>query len=83
MNKYGFNIKAMWFSEFEGSTEFAYILEWSDKATLEKQWTAFMCDSEWENIKRKFREKYGEIVLAKVRDQVLESTKWFDNKIQA
>ncbi len=81
MQSYGFNIKAMWFSESEGKTEFVYILEWSDKATLEKQWAAFMADSEWEEIKRKSREQYGEMVLAKLRDQVLESTDWFHSKV--
>lgn len=81
MQTHGFNIRAMWLSESEGKTEFVYILEWSDIATLEKQWAAFMADSEWEDIKRKSREQYGEMVLAKVRDQVLESTDWFDNKI--
>ena len=81
MESYGFNIKAMWFSEYGDNTEFVYILEWSDKATLEKQWAAFMGDSEWEEIKRKSREQHGEMVLAKVRDQILESTDWFENKI--
>lgn len=81
MQTYGFNIKAMWFSESEGKTDFVYILEWSDIATLEKQWAAFMTDSEWEEIKRKSREQYGEMVLAKLRDQVLESTHWFHNKV--
>lgn len=81
MQTYGFSIKAMWFSGYEDKIEFVYILEWADTATLERQWTAFMADSEWEEIKRKSREEHGEIVLAKVRDQVLESTTWFDNKI--
>lgn len=81
MQSHGFDIKAMWFSEYEDKTEFVYILEWSDKTTLEKQWATFMVDSEWEDIKRKSREQHGEMVIAKVRDQVLESTDWFDNKI--
>lgn len=81
MKTYGFDIKAMWYSEYEGNTEFVYILEWSDTETLEKQWAAFMADSEWEDIKRKSREQYGEMVLSKVRDQVLESTDWFENKM--
>ena len=80
MQTYGFDIKDMWFSEFENTTEFVYILEWSDIATLERQWAAFMVDSECEDIKRKSREQYGEMVLAKVRDQLLRSTDWFNNR---
>ncbi|MFO0971312.1 MAG: NIPSNAP family protein [Candidatus Saccharimonadales bacterium] len=81
MQTYGFDIKATWYSESADKTEFVYILEWSDTETLEKQWTAFMADKEWDGIKLKSREQYGEMVLAKVRDQVLESTDWFMNKI--
>ena len=81
MQTYGFVINAMWYSDFEDKTEFVYILEWSDIETLEKQWMAFMTDKEWEDIKLKSREQYGEMVLAKVRDQAIESTDWFDNKI--
>jgi hypothetical protein len=40
-----------------------------------------MADAEWGEIKRRSREEHGEMVLAKVRDQILESTDWFDNKI--
>ena len=81
MKSHGFNIKAMWYSEFEDKTEFIYILQWPDSATLHKQWSAFMADSEWEDIKRKSREEHGEMVLAKVRDQILSSTDWFKNTI--
>jgi hypothetical protein len=81
MKSYGFDIKAMWYSEFDNKTEFVYILKWSDVTTLQAQWEAFMADAEWENIKRKSREEHGEMVLAKVRDQVLESTSWFNNSI--
>jgi len=81
MQTYGFDIKAMWFSEFQDKTEFVYILEWLNTATLEKQWAAFMADSEWEEIKRKSREVHGEMVLAQIRDQVLEPTDWFDNRV--
>ncbi len=81
MQSYGFDIKAMWYSKFEDRTEFVYILEWSDTKTLEKQWAAFMADKEWEDIKLKSREQHGEMVIAKVRDQILESTDWFSNNI--
>lgn len=81
MHKYEFDIKAMWYSEKENKSEFVYILEWPNKETLTEKWAAFMNDAEWEAIKQKSREEHGEMVLAKVTDQILESTNWFDNKI--
>lgn len=81
MKSHGFSIKAMWYSEFENKTEFIYILEWPDTVTLEKQWAAFMADAEWEDIKKKSREQYGELVLVKVRDQIIEPLGWFENPL--
>lgn len=81
MKSYGFAIVSMWYSDFEGNTEFVYILRWADEATMRKQWAAFMADTEWKNIKQKSREDYGEMVLAKVRDQVLDTVGWFDNPV--
>lgn len=81
MKSYNFRIVAMWYSEFEGNTEFVYILAWPDEATMRAQWDAFMADAEWAEIKRQSREAHGEMVLAKARDQVLEDTAWFSNKV--
>lgn len=81
MKSYDFNIVAMWYSEYEGDTEFVYILQWPDEDTMRKQWAAFMADAEWEAIKKQSRKTYGEMVLAKVRDQVLTDTDWFSNAI--
>ncbi len=81
MKSYNFNIVAMWYSELEGNTEFVYILEWPDETTMRTQWDAFMADTEWEAIKNQSREAHGEMVLAKVRDQVLEDTEWFSNAV--
>lgn len=80
MQKYGFIINDMWYSVQDDKTEFVYILEWENTAILDKKWADFMADIEWEEIKRKSREEHGEMVLAKVRDQVLETTNWFKNK---
>lgn len=76
MKSYGFSIKSAWFSELDDKMEFVYILEWPDEQTMRKQWQAFMSDSEWEEIKNKTRKESGEMVLAKVRDQVLTSVEW-------
>jgi|GEM_PF-858817 len=81
MKSYDFNIVAMWYSECEGNTEFVYILKWPDEDTMRKQWVAFMADTEWEAIKKQSRETYGEMVLAKVRDQVLTDTDWFGRAV--
>lgn len=81
MKSYGFDIKAMWYSEFNDKTEFVYILQWPDKTRLQKQWEAFMADVEWEEIKRTSRETYGEMVLSKERDQILNPTEWFENGV--
>jgi len=81
MKSYGFSVAAMWYSEFDDQLEFVYILEWPDREAMQKQWEAFMADIEWEDVKKKSREQYGEMVLGKARDQILEDTSWFENRI--
>jgi hypothetical protein len=86
MKLHNFKIVGMWYSEHDGNTEFIYILQWPDETTMREQWAAFMADAEWEDIKKQSREAYGEMVLAKVRDQVLTDVDWFsktDNRVQA
>jgi len=86
MKLYNFKIVGMWYSEHEGTTEFIYMLRWSDETTLRKQWAAFLADAEWIDIKKQSRAAYGEMVLAKVRDQVLTDVDWFsktDDVVQA
>lgn len=81
MKSYGFTIVAMWYSELANKTEFIYILQWPNEATMDKQWKAFMADAEWEDIKRESRAAHGEMVLAKIRDQILDPVDWFHNTI--
>lgn len=81
MHKHGFEIVAMWYAESVEGLEFIYILRWPDEATKEKKWATFMSDNEWDKIKHESREKHGEMVLAKVRDQIISETDWFQNKI--
>jgi len=81
MKSYGFNIIAMWYSETDETTEFVYILSWSNEETMRKQWEAFMTDAEWENIKKKSRALHGEMVLKKVCDRTLNPTDWFNNSL--
>ena len=81
MRSYGFDIKAMWYSEGSDNTEFVYILRWADQSTMKQQWDLFMADEEWTAIKNSSREQYGEMVLGKVKDQILTEVDWFKNLI--
>ncbi|HEU5186477.1 MAG TPA: NIPSNAP family protein [Gemmatimonadaceae bacterium] len=52
MERYGFHILATWESKRPGRTEFVYLLEWPDTATMRIRWTQFLADTEWIAIKR-------------------------------
>lgn len=63
MAKYDFDIQAMWQSEFDGATEFVYLLHWPDVATMQTRWDAFMADEEWAAaIKRETGAQHGTFV---------------------
>jgi heme-degrading monooxygenase HmoA len=62
MKKYGFDILAMWESTHDGATEFVYLLNWPDVATMKARWAKFMADEEWAAIKRETGAKYGNFV---------------------
>lgn len=62
MAKHGFEIRAMWQSEFDDATEFIYLLDWPDVATMQKRWAAFMADEEWAAIKRETGAQHGTFV---------------------
>jgi hypothetical protein len=81
MKSYGFDITAVWYLEYDETTEFVYILRWPNEEVMRKQWSAFMSDAEWEDIKRESRELHGELVLKKVCDRTLKPTDWFDNSL--
>jgi heme-degrading monooxygenase HmoA len=52
MHDHGFAIRAMWETRTESRTEFVYVLEWPDEATMKARWADFMADAEWNRIKR-------------------------------
>ena len=62
MKKYGFDILATWESAHDGATEFVYLLNWPDVATMKARWAKFMADEEWAAIKRETGAKYGNFV---------------------
>jgi NIPSNAP len=80
MAKYDFRIVAMWESKFDGRTEFVYLLEWPDQATMRDRWEKFMADEEWAEIKRVTGAKHGDLVGA-IEDRTLELTNYSPGKV--
>jgi hypothetical protein len=70
MRRYDFQIVAMWETRFADGYEFVYLLEWSDEATKIRQWTAFMADAEWTEIKRVTSAEHG-VMVGEIEDRVL------------
>ena len=52
MRQHGFAIRAMWETTTDTRTEFVYLLEWPDEATMKARWADFMADAEWNRIKK-------------------------------
>jgi hypothetical protein len=73
MKKYDFNIVAMWESKTDARTEFVYLLEWPDEATMKDRWTEFMADQEWSDIKKETGAKHGKLV-GEIQDRALNLT---------
>ena len=70
MQKYGFDIVAMWETSHQQRTEFVYLLAWPDEATKSTAWAKFRADEEWKEIKRVTSEKHGDLV-GSIEDRVL------------
>ena len=79
MKKYDFNIVAMWEAKYDGRTEFVYLLEWPDEATMKARWDAFMADQEWKDIKRRTGAQYGTLV-GDIEDRTLRLTAYSPNR---
>ncbi len=73
MARHGFRIVAEWETRFEGRTEFVYLLEWPDEATMKSRWAAFRADEEWQRIKRESVAAHGE-VMGGIEDRILVPT---------
>lgn len=73
MAKYDFKIIAMWESQLNGRTEFVYLLQWPDRATLTDRWAKFMADQEWADIKKRTGAAHGQLV-GEIEDRVLATT---------
>ena len=53
--------------------EFVYLLEWSDRDTLEHSWAAFMADESWAEVKATVRAAVGGEPVVGVSDRILET----------
>lgn len=74
MARHGFRIVAEWETLFfEGRTEFVYLLEWPDEATMKSRWAAFRADEEWQRIKLESVKAHGD-VMGGIEDRVLYPT---------
>ncbi|PWW29121.1 MULTISPECIES: NIPSNAP family protein [unclassified Chryseobacterium] len=73
MKKYGFTIVSIWESEFKDKTEFVYLLEWKDEATMKTAWEGFLADQEWKEIKARTASQYGNFVN-EIEDRTLKLT---------
>lgn len=73
MKTYGFNIVAMWDTEFENTIEFVYLLQWPDEHTMKTAWQNFMNDQEWKDIKVETSKLHGTFVI-KIEDRTLIPT---------
>ena len=62
MAKYDFKIVATWESKKDNRTEFVYLLEWPDEATMSDRWEKFLRDPEWIKIKKETGEINGPLV---------------------
>lgn len=73
MERYDFDIAAMWEARTPARTEFVYILRWPDEATMKDRWAKFMADEEWAAIKRRTAARHGQLV-GEIEDRVLRLT---------
>jgi hypothetical protein len=73
MDRHQFDIVAMWETRQGDRTEFVYLLQWPDEATMKARWSEFMADEEWSGIKRETGAKYGDLV-GEIEDRTLRKT---------
>lgn len=80
MAKYDFKIIAQWEARHAGRTEFVYLLQWPDQATLTDRWARFMADPEWAAIKQRTAAQHGRLVGA-IEDRVLTVQDYSPTKV--
>jgi hypothetical protein len=72
MARHDFRIVSTWEARYAGRTEFVYLLQWPDEATMKDRWAKFLADSEWVEIKRVTNA--GGALVGEIEDRVLHLT---------
>lgn len=80
MARHDFKIIAMWESQLNGRTEFVYLLQWPDRATMTDRWARLMADQEWADIKKRTGAQHGKLV-GEIEDRVLSTTDYSPTKV--
>ena len=80
MAKYDFKIVAMWESRTAERTEFVYLLQWPDEATMKERWAKFMQDQEWKDIKKRTGAQHG-VMVGDIEDRTLRVTDYSPQKL--
>lgn len=75
MKKYGFNIVAIWESEYKEKIEFVYLIEWANRDSMIIAWNKFMADQEWKDIKALTSKEHGTFVN-NIEDRTLKLTEY-------
>ncbi|MCW5909982.1 MAG: NIPSNAP family protein [Cyclobacteriaceae bacterium] len=75
MKKYGFNIVAIWESEYKERIEFVYLIEWTNQDSMTIAWNKFMADQEWKDIKALTSKEHGTFVNS-IEDRTLKLTEY-------
>jgi NIPSNAP len=80
MKRYDFDIVAMWETRNAGRTEFVYLLEWPDEATMKDRWAKFMADRDWADIKKETAAEHGRLV-GEIQDRTLRLTSYSPHSV--
>lgn len=72
MQRYEFDIVAMWEAKKAERSEFVYLLRWPDERAKIEAWTAFMADREWNEIKKATRDRGS--LAGRIEDRLLRPT---------
>jgi heme-degrading monooxygenase HmoA len=73
MERHGFEIVSMWETKQGDRTEFVYLLQWPNEATMKQRWAEFLADDEWKRIKRETAALHGDLV-GEIQDRTLRRT---------
>ncbi|HEY0662813.1 MAG TPA: NIPSNAP family protein [Lysobacter sp.] len=81
MARHGFKIVSIWESRSGDRTEFVYLLEWPDEATMKDRWAKFMADQEWADIKKQTR--VDGRIMGGIQDRTLRLTDYSPQRVLA